>query len=146
MVVIRLSRRGARHNPKYRVTVADSRQSAKGRFIEIIGHYSPLSEEKTLVIDSEKYTHWVAKGAKPSETVANLYKRMQNPEKRVKPKKPIQTKKAEQAAKPTTESPQTDKVKQATKSTESQQGSKEEKPDDNSQTDKNESPKKETEQ
>ena len=78
MVVIRLARRGAKHNPKYRVAVADSRRSAQGRFIEIIGHYDPLSKDKTPVINSEKYTSWIAKGAKPSRTVENLYKKTQN--------------------------------------------------------------------
>lgn len=79
MVVIRLARRGARHNPKYRVMVADSRRSAQGRFIEIIGHYDPLSKDKKPVIDSKKYESWIAKGAKPSQTVANLYKKTQKP-------------------------------------------------------------------
>lgn len=77
MVVIRLSRRGAKHNPKYRVTVADSRRSAKGRFIEIIGHYDPLSKDKKPVINQAKYHDWISKGAKPSRTVENLYKKTQ---------------------------------------------------------------------
>ena len=77
MVVIRLSRRGSRHNPKYRVTVADSRRSARGRFIESIGHYDP--QIKTPVINAEKYQSWIAKGAQASQTVRDLYRRMQNP-------------------------------------------------------------------
>ena len=77
MVVIRLSRKGSRHSPKYRVTVADSRRSAKGRFIEAIGHYDP--QIKTPVINAEKYQSWIAKGAQASRTVRDLYRRMLNP-------------------------------------------------------------------
>ena len=77
MVVIRLSRRGSRHNPKYRVTVADSRRSARGRFIEAIGHYDP--QIKTPFIDAKKYQNWIAEGAQASRTVRDLYRRMLNP-------------------------------------------------------------------
>ena len=80
MVIIRLTRRGAKHNPKYRVAVADSRRSAQGRFIEIIGHYDPLSKDKKPVINTERYLNWLAKGAKPSRTVKDLYKKIQKPE------------------------------------------------------------------
>ena len=80
MVVIRLTRKGAKHNPKYRVAVADSRRSAKGRFIEIIGHYDPFSKDKRPVINSQKYLDWISKGAKPSRTVESLYKKRHNHE------------------------------------------------------------------
>ena len=80
MVVIRLTRKGAKHDPKYRVAVADSRRSAKGRFIEVIGHYDPLSKDKRPVINSQKYIDWISKGAKPSKTVESLYKKVQNQE------------------------------------------------------------------
>ena len=76
MVVIRLARTGSKHNPKYRVTVADSRKSPKGRFIEQIGHFDPLSKDKRAIIDSEKYIAWVKKGAQPSQRVKSLYKKM----------------------------------------------------------------------
>ena len=128
MVVIRLSRRGAKHSPKYRVTVADSRRSAKCRFIEIIGHYDPLSKEKTAVINSEKYIHWISKGAKPSRTVASLYKKTQNPAGREKPSETVQ------------------KSKPATKSTEREQmnnSPQPEKPTDS--PDKNTAPREEAE-
>ena len=77
MVVIRLSRCGAKHRPKYRVTVADSRRSAKGRFIEIIGQYDVIGENKKDVfrIDIEKYKNWVAQGAQPSQTLRSLVKK-----------------------------------------------------------------------
>ena len=58
MVVIRLSRCGAKHRPKYRVTVADSRRSAKGRFIEVIGQYN------TFVKDKKWLFKWILKSTK----------------------------------------------------------------------------------
>ena len=72
MVVIRLSRVGSKNKPKYRVTVADSRKPLRGRFIEVIGHYDPLSKDKKAIVNKEKYTAWVQKGAKPSQRVKSL--------------------------------------------------------------------------
>ena len=76
MVVIRLSRCGARHKPKYRITVADSRRSAKGRFIEIIGHYDSSEKDKKTAfkMDIKQYKKWVAQGAQPSRTLCSLVK------------------------------------------------------------------------
>ena len=78
MVVIRLSRCGARHRPKYRVAVADSRRSATGRFIEIIGQYDSTEKAKKegFKIDVEKYKKWVAQGAQPSQTLRSLVKKV----------------------------------------------------------------------
>ena len=41
MVVIRLARVGSKHDPKYRITVADSRKYVTGKFIEVLGSYIP---------------------------------------------------------------------------------------------------------
>ncbi len=78
MVVIRLSRCGTRHKPKYRVTVADSRRSATGRFIEIIGQYDSLCEDKkkAFKLNIEKYKQWLSHGAQPSRTVSSLAKKV----------------------------------------------------------------------
>lgn len=74
MVVIRLARFGAKHNPQYRVTVADQRRWVKGKFIETIGSFDPGSggKKKRLVLDIEKAKSWIAKGAQPSERVQKL--------------------------------------------------------------------------
>ena len=76
MVVIRLSRRGSKNNPKYRVAVADSRKPLTGRFIEIIGYYDPVSKDKKAVIDKDKYEAWLKQGAKPSERVRSLFRKL----------------------------------------------------------------------
>jgi small subunit ribosomal protein S16 len=56
----------------YRVVVADHRSPRDGDFIEIIGHYNPLTEPETFVVDEEKALKWLKHGAKPTETVLRL--------------------------------------------------------------------------
>jgi len=63
---------GTTRRPAYRVVVADSRSPRDGRFIEILGHYNPLTEPPTVKIDREKVQSWIAKGAQPSNTVKKL--------------------------------------------------------------------------
>ncbi|OGL04967.1 MAG: 30S ribosomal protein S16 [Candidatus Rokubacteria bacterium RIFCSPLOWO2_02_FULL_71_18] len=71
-VTIRLRRTGTTRRPAYRVVVADSRSPRDGRFIEIIGHYSPLTQPPTVKIDRAKVEAWIKKGAQPSNTVKKL--------------------------------------------------------------------------
>jgi small subunit ribosomal protein S16 len=73
-VSIRLRRMGTTRRPAYRVVVADSRSPRDGRFIEILGHYNPLTEPPTVKIDREKVQSWISKGAQPSNTVKKLIK------------------------------------------------------------------------
>jgi small subunit ribosomal protein S16 len=65
---------GKKKQPTYRVVAADSSSPRDGRFIEILGHYSPRSEPSEIVIDSEKALKWLRSGAQPSETVEKLLK------------------------------------------------------------------------
>ena len=71
-VSIRLRRTGTNKRPTYRVVVAESRAPRDGRFIEILGHYNPLTEPPTVKIDRAKAQAWIAKGAQPSNTVRRL--------------------------------------------------------------------------
>ncbi|HEY5339982.1 MAG TPA: 30S ribosomal protein S16 [Candidatus Aquilonibacter sp.] len=73
MVKIRLRRMGAKKQPTYRFVVADSRSPRDGRFIEILGHYNPRTEPKTLEVNADKAKEWLAKGAQPTETVRRLF-------------------------------------------------------------------------
>src|SRR6476661_7639815 len=59
MVVIRLSRGGAKKRPFFNMVVADSRRSRDGRFIERIGFYNPKAPEgqERLRIDGARLTH-----------------------------------------------------------------------------------------
>ncbi|MFQ5898956.1 MAG: 30S ribosomal protein S16 [Candidatus Methylomirabilia bacterium] len=76
MVRIRLRRVGKRKKPAYRVVVADSRAPRDGRFIEIIGHYNPLTDPPKVEIAREKALAWLSKGAQPSNTVQQLFARV----------------------------------------------------------------------
>jgi small subunit ribosomal protein S16 len=71
-VTIRLRRTGTTKRPAYRVVVADSRSPRDGRFIEVLGHYSPLTEPPTVSIDRAKVDAWIKKGAQTSNTVRKL--------------------------------------------------------------------------
>ena len=71
-VHIRLRRTGTTKRPAYRVVVADSRAPRDGRFIEVIGHYNPLTEPPTIHIEKDKAAAWLKKGAQPSNTVKHL--------------------------------------------------------------------------
>lgn len=75
MVRLRLQRVGRRNRPSYRIVAADSRSPRDGAFVEILGHYDPLPETPTVVIDEDKALKWLRVGAQPSETVASLLKR-----------------------------------------------------------------------
>jgi small subunit ribosomal protein S16 len=74
LVKIRLTRKGAKKKPFYRVIVADSRKRRDGPFIEIIGTYDPLKEPSEIKIDTERAKYWLGCGAQPSSTVSKLLK------------------------------------------------------------------------
>ncbi|HHQ42124.1 MAG TPA: 30S ribosomal protein S16 [Chromatiales bacterium] len=77
MVTIRLARGGAKKRPFYNIVVTDGRNPRDGRFIERVGYYNPVAAgpERDLEIDLERVEHWVARGAKLSERVAQLVRR-----------------------------------------------------------------------
>ena len=72
MVKIRLRRVGAKNRPSYRLVIADSRAPRDGAFINIIGHYNPLTDPATVVINEEEALKWLRQGAQPTATVARL--------------------------------------------------------------------------
>jgi small subunit ribosomal protein S16 len=79
MVVIRLARVGTKHEPKYRVTVADKKFHATKRFIEVVGHFNPTprGKDKGLHLELDKIDAWIKKGAQPSERVRSLMRKFQ---------------------------------------------------------------------
>lgn len=76
MVVIRLSRGGAKKRPFYHIVVADKQRARNGRFIEQVGYFNPIAAGKDvrLNIDIERIQQWIAKGAQPSDRVKHLIK------------------------------------------------------------------------
>lgn len=76
MVVIRLSRAGAKKRPFYHMVVTDSRKRRDGNCIERIGYFNPVArgQEVRLHLDMDKVTHWQSLGAKLSDRVTSLVK------------------------------------------------------------------------
>ena len=76
MVTIRLSRGGAKKRPFFQVVVTDSRNRRDGRYIERLGFFNPVANEKQerLRLDLERLDYWAGKGAKVSDRVASLAK------------------------------------------------------------------------
>jgi small subunit ribosomal protein S16 len=72
MLKIRLRRVGAKKKPSYRLVVADVRSPRDGAFVDIVGHYNPLTDPETIIIKEEKALQWLKKGAKPTVTTARL--------------------------------------------------------------------------
>ncbi len=74
-VRIRLTRKGARKRPFYRIVAADSEAPRDGRFLEVIGYYDPLKDPAQVHIDEDKVNKWIKRGAKLSETVRSLLRK-----------------------------------------------------------------------
>lgn len=78
-VKIRLARRGAKKRPYYNIVVSDAKSPRDGKFIEIIGSYSPLLDSDNpsrIKIVEEKAKQWIKNGAQPTDTVAKMFKKL----------------------------------------------------------------------
>ncbi len=73
MVSIRLSRRGKKNQPSYRVIVVDKRKDPWGRSIEDVGFYNPLTNPATLKVNADRVKYWLSVGAQPTNTMHNLF-------------------------------------------------------------------------
>jgi len=78
MVTIRLTRRGAKKRPFYHVVVADSRARQGGATLEQVGYFNPIpaGKQQALELKLDRIDYWIGKGAKPSERVAALVKKV----------------------------------------------------------------------
>ncbi|GAC1346952.1 MAG: 30S ribosomal protein S16 [Myxococcales bacterium] len=73
-VTLRLARRGAKKAPFYHVVATDSRNPRDGKFTEEIGTYDPKFSPAKVTLRQDRLEHWLARGATPSATVAQLIK------------------------------------------------------------------------
>ncbi|NNC89442.1 MAG: 30S ribosomal protein S16 [Akkermansiaceae bacterium] len=89
MVALRLTRKGTKNRPYYKIVAIDHRKRRDGRYIEQIGSYDPLQEGINYKVDLELADKWLEVGAKPSVTVASIIKKARTgeapPEKKKKP-------------------------------------------------------------
>jgi small subunit ribosomal protein S16 len=72
-VKIRLRRMGAKHQPSYRIVIADSRSPRDGRYIDQVGFYNPLTNPAIINLNKDKAIDWLRRGAVPTDTVAKLF-------------------------------------------------------------------------
>lgn len=72
MLKIKLTRIGKKNQPQYRIVVAEARSKRDGTFIDQLGYYNPLTNPSTFKIESDKYSHWLQKGAQPTPTIRQL--------------------------------------------------------------------------
>lgn len=75
MLVIRFQRTGRSKVPTYRLVVAEKARPVKSKFLEIIGHFMPTRTPVVLEVERDRLTHWISKGAAPSNTAARQLKR-----------------------------------------------------------------------
>ncbi len=74
MLRIRLTRIGKKKKPFYRVVVAPSQSPRSGRFVEIVGHYNPITDPAQIYFNEERVRYWLNTGAQPTDSVERLLK------------------------------------------------------------------------
>ncbi|MEE8574062.1 MAG: 30S ribosomal protein S16 [Thermodesulfobacteriota bacterium] len=74
-VKIRMTRRGKKKKPFYRIVVTNSENPRDGSFIEVVGTYNPLVDPPEVVLKEDNIRSWIAKGATPSTTVKSILKK-----------------------------------------------------------------------
>ncbi|MBM3257569.1 MAG: 30S ribosomal protein S16 [Candidatus Liptonbacteria bacterium] len=96
MLVIRLQRIGKKHQPSYRIAVAERRSKVGAPPTEDLGSYEPSS--KKITVNKERVAHWIKVGAQPSATIWNLFVKEKVVEGKPRPVKINKPKTAEGAA------------------------------------------------
>ncbi|MCF6245976.1 MAG: 30S ribosomal protein S16 [Desulfobacula sp.] len=74
-VKIRLTRKGSKKKPFYRIVAADIECPRDGRFLELLGTYNPMVDPAVVTLKEDRIKYWLDEGAKPSTTVKNILKR-----------------------------------------------------------------------
>jgi len=72
VLMIRLSRRGARKQPYYRIVVIEKDRARDGRSVEVVGTYNPRTNPATVELKRERVDYWTSKGAQVSDRVKKL--------------------------------------------------------------------------
>lgn len=71
-IKIRLTRKGDKKSPFYRVVVADSRCARDGSYIENLGTYNPLVNPAEIKLKKDRVEYWLKVGAQPTDTAKEL--------------------------------------------------------------------------
>jgi small subunit ribosomal protein S16 len=73
-VRIRLTRKGTKKKPFYRIVAADVEAPRDGKFLEALGTYNPMTEPALITLNEDRINYWLGEGAQPSTTVQSLFK------------------------------------------------------------------------
>ena len=93
MLSIKLKRIGKKHQPSFRVIVAEKRSKLEGRYVDDLGWLNPRGRE--FKINKERALHWLSHGAQPTDTVHNLLVKsgvINGPKRPVDKKKKVESK------------------------------------------------------
>lgn len=63
---------GKTKQPSYRIVVKEARTPRSGRYIELLGHYNPLTEPADVKLDEERLKYWLGVGAQPTDVMRRL--------------------------------------------------------------------------
>ena len=72
MLSIRMTRVGSKKKPFFRVVVTEARAKRESDFIETLGTYNPRTKPAQVELNKERVSHWLGKGARPSDSVRTL--------------------------------------------------------------------------
>jgi small subunit ribosomal protein S16 len=76
-VVLRLKVFGTKKKPFYRIVAMTKSIKRGGKALEELGHYDPKKGKDQVALDKGRVEYWLSKGAKPSETVRSIIKRLE---------------------------------------------------------------------
>ncbi len=79
MLMIRLSRVGARKKPYYRIVVIEKDRARDGRSLEVVGTYNPRTNPATVDLKKDRVDYWTGKGAQLSDRVNKLVEKASTP-------------------------------------------------------------------
>ncbi len=74
-VKLRLTRKGTKKKPFYRIVAADIEAPRDGKFLEAVGTYDPMQNPAVITLKQDRVQYWLEQGAKPSTTVKSILKK-----------------------------------------------------------------------
>ncbi len=74
-VKIRLTRKGTKKKPFYRIVAADIEAPRDGKFLEALGTYDPMQDPAVITLKQDRVDYWLGEGAKPTTTVQSILKK-----------------------------------------------------------------------
>nr|WP_319393226.1 30S ribosomal protein S16 [uncultured Desulfobacter sp.] len=74
-VKLRLTRKGTKKKPFYRIVAADIEAPRDGKFLEAVGTYDPMQDPAVINLKQDRVQYWLEQGAIPSTTVKSILKK-----------------------------------------------------------------------